>query len=82
MQPDRRDLKAHYLFDRYCHQKFPGKKKRNTPAGQFWSPAEFFLFHHWIMPIFLYVVHLDVSLIMDGEDRKRTFRLGVVYVEQ
>jgi hypothetical protein len=54
----------------------------NIPAGQFWSPADFSLFHRWIVPIFGYVVHLDVAFILDGGDRKRTHRKGFVYVEQ
>jgi hypothetical protein len=58
------------------------ENKGNTPARQFWSPTDFSLFHRWIMPIFGYVVHLDVSLIMDGGDRKRTLWQGVVHVEQ
>jgi len=34
------------------------------------------------MLIFGYVVRLDVALLLDGEDRKRTLRQGVVHVEQ
>jgi len=34
------------------------------------------------MPIFEYVVRLDVVLILDGGDRNRTLRQGVVHVEQ
>jgi len=34
------------------------------------------------MPSFEYVVHLDVALILDDGDRKRTLRQGVVHVEQ
>jgi len=34
------------------------------------------------MLIFGYVVRLDVTLLLDGEDRKRTLRQGVVHVEQ
>ena len=46
-------------------------------AGRFLS-----LFHRWIMPSFGYVVRLDVAYILDGEDRKRTLRQGLVHVEQ
>jgi hypothetical protein len=58
------------------------KTKGNIPAGQFWSPAYFSLFHRWIMLILGYMVLLVVALILDGEDRKRTFRQGIVHVEQ
>jgi hypothetical protein len=34
------------------------------------------------MSIFLYVVRLDVSIILDGGDRKHTLWKGVVHVEQ
>jgi len=57
------------------------KTKGNTPAGKFWSSADVALFHRWIMPIFGYVVLLDVSVILNGGDQKHTFRQGVVYVE-
>jgi hypothetical protein len=43
--------------------------------------GRFSLFHHWIMPIFAYVVCLDDAFILDGGDRKCTLWQGVVYVE-
>jgi len=33
------------------------------------------------MLIFGYVVRLDVALLLDGGDRKRSLRQGVVHVE-
>jgi hypothetical protein len=60
---------------------FLEKTKGNTPAGQFWSPSDFSLFHRWIMFIFGYVVQLDVDFILDGGDRKHTLRQGVIHVE-
>jgi len=56
------------------------KIKGNTPAGQFWSPVDFAIFHRWIMFIFGYVVHLDVSLIIDDGDQKQNLQKGCVYV--
>jgi hypothetical protein len=58
------------------------KTKGNTPARQFWSPTNFSLFHHWIMPIVGYVVRLDVAFILDSGDRKRTLWKGIIHVEQ
>jgi len=58
------------------------KTKENTPTRLFWSPADFSLFHRWIMPSFEYVVRLDVAFILDGGDWKRNLRQGVVYVKQ
>jgi hypothetical protein len=58
------------------------KIKGNTPTKQFWLPADLSLFHHWIMSIFGYTVHLDVSFILNGEDRKHTLWQCVVHVEQ
>jgi hypothetical protein len=57
------------------------KTKGNTPTEMFWSPADFSLFHRWIMFIFGYVVRLDVAFILDGGDRKHTLQKGVVHVE-
>jgi hypothetical protein len=34
------------------------------------------------MPIFVYVVRLDVAFILDGGDQKRTLQQGVIHVEQ
>jgi len=34
------------------------------------------------MPIFGYVVHLDVAFILESGDRKHTLQQGVVHVEQ
>jgi hypothetical protein len=48
------------------------KTKGKTLAGQFWSLTVFSLFHRWIMPIFGYVVRLDVSFILDGGVQKHT----------
>jgi len=58
------------------------KTKGNIPTGQFWSPADFSLFHYWIMPSFGYVVRLAVEFILNGGDRKLTLRNGFVHVEQ
>jgi len=44
--------------------------------------ADFSLFHCWIVPIFGYVVRLDVSFLLDGGDWKHTLWQGVVHIEQ
>jgi hypothetical protein len=71
---DRTDLTAHNPFDKTHHRQFPGKKKENTPAGQFLLPTDFSLFHCWRIPIFGYVVRLDVAFILDSGDQKCTLR--------
>jgi len=58
------------------------KTKGNNSAEQFWSPADFSLFHRWIVLILGYVVHLDVTFMLDGGDRKIFLRQGFMHVEQ
>jgi hypothetical protein len=58
------------------------KTKGNTFTGQFWSPIDFSLFHRWSMPIFWYVVCLDVAFILYGGYQKCILWPGVVRVEQ
>jgi len=58
------------------------KTKGNIPAEKFWSPADFSLFHRWIIAILGYVLRLAVSFILDGGDWKRPLRQGFVRVEQ
>ena len=82
LRTDRRDWKGHTPFDRNHHRTFPEKQKGKGTCRAVWSPADFYLLHRWIVLIFGYVVKLDVSYILDGEDRKRTLWQGLVHVEQ
>jgi len=54
------------------------KIKGNTHAGQFWLPADFSLFHRWIMLILGYVVCLDVACILNSGDRNIILRQGCI----
>jgi hypothetical protein len=65
-------LTAHNPFDKNSSSAISWKKKENTPAGQFLLPTDFSLFHCWRIPIFGYVVRLDVALILDSGDQKCT----------
>ena len=82
LRTDQRDWKGHTPFDRNHHRTFPEKQKGKGTSRAVWSPADFYLLYRWIVLIFGYVVKLDVAYMMDGGDRKRTLRQGLVHVEQ
>ena len=58
------------------------ENKRKYTCRAVWSPADFALFHRWIILILGYVVRLDVAFILDGGERKHILRQGFMHIEQ
>ena len=54
------------------------KTKRKCTCRAVWSPADFSLFHRWIMLILGYVVCLDVACILNSGDRNIILRQGCI----
>ena len=75
----------HAEFSVYCSYHtslLTDRRDWKYTCREVWSPADFYLFHRWIILILGYVVRLDVSFILDGGDWKLILWQGFVHVEQ